>query len=353
MEKNTNFAPVIELSKHIEILLLDSDCVIVPGLGGFVAHHVDARYDDNDSMFVPPLRTVGFNPQLTMNDSLLAQSYIEAYDISYPEAVRRIEDEVNELRQQLSCEGYYELCGLGELSLNEDSHIVFEPCEAGILTPALYGLSSYELLPLSATAPQREPSSEGDSAADDMEPRPHDGAITIKMSWLRNVAAAAAAVAAFLLLATPATTVEPSDNHEALTKMEFISVPQKSSTKSLTFAVPATTDEPSAAQPHAEQAEPTDAIEPSATMDPAPVRTYSLVLASQVARRNAEAFVSKMRSQGYESTRINVHNSTRRVVYGSFATEGEAYRALNRLRQTADGFDQAWVLHIDEAETQQ
>ena len=38
-KKYSNFAPVIELERHIEILLLDNDCVIVPGLGGFMAHH--------------------------------------------------------------------------------------------------------------------------------------------------------------------------------------------------------------------------------------------------------------------------------------------------------------------------
>ena len=75
---------MIEIDRHIEILLLSNDCVIVPGLGGFMTHHIQARYDADDQMFLPPLRTLGFNPQLTMNDSLLVQSYIEAYDISYP-----------------------------------------------------------------------------------------------------------------------------------------------------------------------------------------------------------------------------------------------------------------------------
>lgn len=47
----TNFAVVNELERHIEILLLSNDCVIVPDFGGFMAHHVDARYDGRDNMF--------------------------------------------------------------------------------------------------------------------------------------------------------------------------------------------------------------------------------------------------------------------------------------------------------------
>ena len=85
---------MIELERHIEILLLSNDCVIVPGFGGFTAHHIEARYAETEQLFLPPLRTLGFNPQLTMNDSLLALSYVEAYDISYPEALRRIENDV-------------------------------------------------------------------------------------------------------------------------------------------------------------------------------------------------------------------------------------------------------------------
>ena len=139
---------MIEINRHIEILLLSNDCVIVPGFGGFMAHHVDARYDGRDNMFLPPLRTVGFNPQLTMNDSLLALSYVETYDISYPEALRRIEDEVVEIRQSLENEGKFEIENIGMLFLNEDGNISFEPCEAGILTPDFYGLGGFDMLPI-------------------------------------------------------------------------------------------------------------------------------------------------------------------------------------------------------------
>jgi len=87
---------------------------------------------------------VGFNHALKLNDSLLAQSYVEAYDISYPEALRRIEQDTEELKQVLQNEGEYSLRNLGRLSLNNEGQYVFEPCEAGLLTPSLYGLSGFE-----------------------------------------------------------------------------------------------------------------------------------------------------------------------------------------------------------------
>ena len=46
-QKSRTFANVIELERHIEILLLSNDCVIVPDLGGFMAHHREAGYDEH------------------------------------------------------------------------------------------------------------------------------------------------------------------------------------------------------------------------------------------------------------------------------------------------------------------
>ena len=155
-----NSAGAVILARQREILLeiaeSGNDCVIVPDFGGFMAHHVDARYDKNENLFLPPLRTIGFNPQLKMNDSLLAQSYVEAYDISYPEAVNRISDEVNELKQHLENYGSYELTDVGTLRLNEVGSYIFEPCEAGILTPNLYGLSSFEMKSLQTIAEEEK-----------------------------------------------------------------------------------------------------------------------------------------------------------------------------------------------------
>ena len=55
---------MIELAQHIEALLLENDCVIVPGLGGFVAHYTPAMRVAEENTFLPPTRIIGFNPGL-------------------------------------------------------------------------------------------------------------------------------------------------------------------------------------------------------------------------------------------------------------------------------------------------
>ena len=127
-----------ELERHIAKLLLDNDCVIVPGFGGFMAHHIAASYDEKSHIFLPPTRTVGFNPRLTMNDSVLAQDYVSCYDLSYPEALKRIESEVDEFRQMILGEdGGHELCGIGRLYALENGEYDFIPNDNGITTSVL------------------------------------------------------------------------------------------------------------------------------------------------------------------------------------------------------------------------
>lgn len=132
---------MFRLDRHIEILLLKHDCVILPGFGGFVAHHVSAHFDKYDGTMLPPKIMVGFNQSLTVNDSLLVQSYVEAYDYSYPEALSILEDEISKLQNIICEQGYFDIHAIGRLSINKDGFYEFEPVNEGILSPRLYGLS--------------------------------------------------------------------------------------------------------------------------------------------------------------------------------------------------------------------
>ena len=100
---------MIELSRHIEILLLENDCVVVPELGGFIAYHQPAHYEEDEGVFLPPTRMVGFNPQLTMNDGLMVQAYMQTYHTDFPDASRKLSKKVEELKETLYNEGMVEI----------------------------------------------------------------------------------------------------------------------------------------------------------------------------------------------------------------------------------------------------
>ena len=149
-----------ELSRHIEVLLLENDCVIVPGLGGFIAHNKAAEFKDSANIFCPPLRTIGFNPQLTINDGLLAQSYMQSYDTDFPDASRKIESVVSQIKDSLYKNGQAELDNIGTLYYTMAGTYGFEPYGNAFFSPSLYGLGSFSISPLSELASVKETAAE-------------------------------------------------------------------------------------------------------------------------------------------------------------------------------------------------
>ena len=357
---------MIQIQRHIEILLLSHDCVIVPGFGGFIAHHVDAHYDKDDRLWLPPYRTLGFNPQLTLNDSLLVQSYVEAYDMSYPDALRQIESEVEELKGILHTEGEYEMDSVGTLSVNIDGNYEFAPCEAGILSPEVYGLADFSFKrlkdaePLAETTPINvaEEKSESESpspalldftdAEEDVEPR----AVVIKMSWVRNAVAIAAAIACFFLLATP---VANSDlGTKTMSQLQgnilYKLMPKDSN---MTPAQPVEVKE--ALQPEGQsvvarnkdvqKAKDAKVAENHDIKTVDKKDTYCIVLASQVKRNNAETFIEQVKKRGITDARINIDNGTLRVICGGYENQEDAYNHLNKIASDIE-FADAWVYKI-------
>ena len=401
---------MIELERHIEILLLSNDCVIVPRLGGFMTHHIEAYYDEQDHLFLPPLRTLGFNSQLNINDSLLVQSYIEAYDISYPEALQRIEGEVNELRQHLENEGSYELNDIGVLTLNDDGNLVFTPCEAGILTPELYGLSSFEMnrlqpaaiqtVPVAETQEQR-PATEQLPAAQvveidgrtpagepeeetPVEDDDDDSFVRIRYSWIRNAVAVAAVLLAVFILALPSgktdmmqrtisninngllfgmmsedtntskitisrnTKENISRSEENISRSEECGVRSENTLKadSITKSVAGNTAKSQAdntARSVADSASTTNPT-PHSTLH-TPQKAYCIVLATQVSKHNADAFIERLQKQGFDQAQIFVRKNITRVIYGHYASEEDARDDLRRFHRNSETAE-AWLMQL-------
>jgi hypothetical protein len=322
--------------------------VIVPDFGGFMAHHADARYDQADGLFLPPLRTLGFNPQLRINDHLLVQSYIEAYDISYPEALRRIENEVEELKQHLENEGEYDLTDLGLLRLNEEGNYEFEPCEAGILSPTLYGLSSFSILPVANLSNQQEESDTGSSTRMGKEGRDSDkeqDAIVIRMSWIRNVVAIAASILLFFFISTP---VDNSELGSEVQQSSMLPIISKAEVKDKQKDVPHFVTKQETSTP--KQKEKGTNVTLSETEKVSSNTGYTIVLASHTSLPHAEEFIGILNTNGITGARVlNIKRSSRvRVVIGLFASEAEAQFQLREYRSINKNFKEAWVLHVND-----
>ncbi len=372
-KKITIFANVIELERHIEILLLSNDCVIVPDFGGFMAHHVDARYDGRDNMFLPPLRTIGFNPQLTMNDSLLALSYVEAYDISYPDALSRIAEDVREIRAELDINGKYELTDIGTLYLNSQGTYTFKPCEAGLLTPNYYGLDGFvmqplaelgasasneeaaasaEIIPFDSNSNQQveENKSSRQAATDTVslneqeEEEESSEFVQIRKSWLRNAVAACIALIAFFTLSTPLDTPQVQKSKVDISMLNRL-MPKEMVKDNSIKALEAVASEVEKKTEIAGNAESTDKAEIEKQEIAKP--HYCIVLASRVTKRNAATYTESLQAKGFKDTRVLITSNNVKVVYGSYETEQQAYTALNQLHHH-EAFADGWITLVKE-----
>lgn len=130
------------LESHIENLLLSHECVIIPGLGGFVTRYEEPFFSEDKKEIFPPYRSVSFNSQLRENDGLLTQSYMAAYDTSYPKALSLMDKDVRALIEKIDTEGKCHIGTIGTLQYAQNNALLFTPdSEAGFYSKELYGLN--------------------------------------------------------------------------------------------------------------------------------------------------------------------------------------------------------------------
>ncbi len=351
------------LSRHIEILLLDNDCVIVPELGGFVAHYKPAAFIEETGLFSPPQRTLGFNVQLQLNDSLLVQSYVETYDISYPEALTRIEAEVAMVKDTLHTTGEYEFHGIGVLTLQADGNYEFTPCLAGLLTPSLFALNSFDF-PIIRHVSRPSDDNEtitpttytpgattitADSRADENKAAERRKAtVEISLTTLRNIAAAAVILLLFIFSSIPAGIGSSQLMKSAIIDTDIIKAFMEKNSSVIMqgkwFSDTTLAAEAAADNAIDMEAETTTDLADSITT--APEKHFTIVLASKVSRQGAQNFINLLERSGLDKASIKETPTVRRVVYDAFATEEEARDTLRQLRGKSDVFTEAWVAEI-------
>ena len=104
-----NIDPIIK-----ELLVLH-DCVIFPGLGGFVAQYASSSISDNNLTFKPPFKQILFNKNLTNNDGLLANSISKEWGISYEESVEKISSLLFKINNEIKTNKQFSFEGIGIL----------------------------------------------------------------------------------------------------------------------------------------------------------------------------------------------------------------------------------------------
>lgn len=379
-----------ELARHIEVLLLENDCVIVPGLGGFIAHNKAAEFKDSANVFCPPVRTIGFNPQLIINDGLLAQSYMQAYDTDFPDASRKIESVVSQIKDSLYKNGQAELENIGTLYYTMAGVYGFEPYQNAFFSPSLYGLGSFSISPLSELKPVKETTVEPrimietvPSCEEDRKEKAKQRHIIKRMA--EHAVGIAAAVILFFVLSVPVentyldnssyaslgaetmldairsksmatTSLETKDikQNNATNRRNNVNTLRPVAVKSVKVekAEPKASKEvkalPAVAKKEVIKAESVKAETKSTKevqkSNSSQNKGMFIIVASLPTMQDAEKELAKFKKQGYEEATILTSDNRYRIALYSYTDKSKAYEKINELRKD-EQFKTAWLLN--------
>lgn len=384
------------LARHIELLLRDNDCVILPDLGGFIACDTPAYYVSEEGTYYPPSRSVSFNAAIKMNDGLLAQSYMKSYQVDYARANYMIEVATEELLDTLDEEGMVTLSGIGTLRQDVYQTLHFTPEESGIDAPVHFGLGSLLIRTVDQLTHPTEEIRKPKVRAKRAKRAIH---LRIEKETLRHMVSTAAVFLLLLMMALPTGTHQTTDI-ASLRLTDMIVSPLTSNTETISVGPEVmtteaiepeatiaseesesivTTDEgtPTCETSETEETSQSEAIAPQSqesmnaeesadneaivtehttpttenTPAPAPVtiaasnKTYHIIVASLPSHRGADETLEQFAAKGYTNVTIVERDDRVRISLAQFADKDEANEYLKELRQQED-FQNAWLLAV-------
>ena len=381
------------LARHIELLLRDNDCVILPDFGGFIAHDVPAYYVAEEGLYYPPSRSISFNAAIKMNDGLLVQSYMKSYQVDYARANYMIDVAIEELTDQLDEEGHALLPHIGTITQDIHQSLLFTPDPAGISSPAHFGLGSFSIKALSQLhqPTEAQPTATRSAKAIDLH---------INKEMLHRVMSTAAVFLFLLMIALPtgihrptdiaalrltelitatqiqeksagdriselqeeaitANTTTQTESEEPVAESPVESIPAAVEPEQTVSAVeiPATIEEPAALpEPIAEEAPtatesvspteaPTAELLQSTVIPGETTTTYHIIVASLPNHRGADETLAQYINQGYGEASLVERDDRVRISLMKFTNKDEANEHLKALRQQSK-FQSAWLLAV-------
>ncbi len=114
------------LENYLSELLYEHDCVVIPKFGAFIANYQSAQIDSYFNRIFPPSKKIAFNPSLKTNDGLLGHYISKKENISFNEALDKIDHTVKIWENQLQQNKEIDLEDVGKLFINEDGKIIFK-----------------------------------------------------------------------------------------------------------------------------------------------------------------------------------------------------------------------------------
>lgn len=338
----------MNLGLCIANLLRRYPAVEVPGIGVFKITRMPASYDEERSVLLPPSSQIELTDRPT--DFFPILTYLRTQKgVDEATAMQLLEQAVGEIRDAIDRNGRMLLDGLGYL-VAEGASLVFKPFATGGLEVRPVNVPREELKEISSMMEEPELANEEEEPIRVME-KVTSGEIADnreeaivsprKSNTIRWMVAAA-----LVLLVSAAGMAwyykfgwfEGKEIAQVLRQKENV-VPLADST----------VDSVATAQLKAETADSlrVDTTTVAVSKPVKPAVTYEIIVGSFATMAQARKYVAEMKAKGYDLQALDsrMPGNRKKISWGSYATEEEAYRELARVQKNFE--PGAWIAKIE------
>lgn len=327
--ESRTFVGMIELSTHIEYLLLHRQQVSVPQLGTFVVKEMSSKRVDEEGIFLPPYRTVSFE----QNDQELGEDFIlsfsKLHNLARTDARMLCIEYVDELMQSLEEDKMVSFGSMGYMLCNSESgEISFIPQQSGIAAPSYYGLDAVPFAKLTHEIRQQRAKKQAAKKVKLTSIQADRDTITIRINRraFNYASAVAASIVLFFAIKTPIQLpLQGSDFAQKATAF-FISPKEVVKQENTEVVVATPVKEVSSKQQSKTEDSP-----------------YAIVLASAITEKRAISYAAQLQELGYNAKACKTGTMVRVIIPG-FASEEDAYEKIQQNRAKCNDFSQAWPL---------
>ena len=307
----------MQFETYISDLLYRYECVIIPDFGAFLTTAVSAEINEGTHAFYPPKKVISFNEQLKTNDGLLTNYIASIEKIPFETASKKIRKKTKSLKSYLAQGETLTFRNIGDVSLNQEGSVIFEPSnKLNYLTEA-FGLSQFV-----SPSILREAYKEEVEAIEKVVPIAVTSEKRKSRSYLKYAAVAVIALGLGGTL-TSNYYLGQIEQHNQMA-VEEAQEQLEDKIQEATFII----DNPL----------------PAITLNlEKQSGNYHVVAGAFRIEANSEKKLSELRDLGYNARLIGTNKyGLHQVVYSSYETRSEAQRALYQIRREHN--KDAWLL---------
>ena len=313
---NHIFLCQMKIASYIQDLLYRYECVILPGFGAFLAQKQSAYIDEATNNFYPPKKRISFNRQLVKNDGLLANYVAGTENINYQNALGKVQEFVFTLESSLKSDQKVELSNIGQLFLDNDGLIQFEPiANINFLTQS-FGFDAIQAEKIDREIYKQQVEELEEKTPILFTPEKRKSATVFKYAAIGLLAIGLSGFAGLNIYSNKVTQHNIAEQQEAESKLQ-------EQIQQATFVI----DNPLPAV--------TFEVEKQSG-------NYHVIAGAFRVAENAEKKVEELRASGFKARLIGANKyGLHQVVYSSHQTRREAIKKLYQVKRQNEG---AWLL---------